>query len=512
MSARFDQSIPVPRQPGGGLPDLRWPLGLTLAAAIALLLPIPGAPPLLAGFVGLVVVVALFARSWLIALLPVLAVLSYHFLAFQAAGVNVYGFRLVIMILALFSTPLTSGGGWWFNPLARNAILFLVFWLLWGLLSLFWSSDVGGGMGDAITIVFAIGLLLTLLNLDAQRSRHLDKLRFGWLLALVTAAACAFLEITLGRELPSDPSGEVASAAAVSLSGDTVIGSIGALFDNSNMFGGFLLLTVPFVLWAVERARGPAKLMLLGLLGVVPVLILYSASRLALFGLTAEVLFYALVLYRRWYVLLLVALAGLGALSYGSLMVEDLRIAKKLEHVEAGGDRSMAHRVALTLNGLWMVYDTAGRGIGAAAFEEEIAGDVPVELPIRYLSHWTAHNFWVEVISEYGVLVFAAFMALLGWIWRLGWRAQRSPGPDPRDVARAQLGRAILVGLVGYLFFGVAGGSVIPQPVHWMYLASLVVMAASLVDPRERRAAAGPGRPAPEPRPRDVAQPARASS
>jgi teichuronic acid biosynthesis protein TuaE len=486
MSVRFDQPVSLQRSPGGRLPDLRWPIGLAVAGALPFLLPLTS-PVGFAVFAGVVGVTGLFARHWLIAMLPLLAVLGLHFLPLQAMGVNVFGFRLLIMLLAAFSTPLTTSGGWWFNRVARAGILVLLFWLSWGLLSLFWTANVRGGLNDVVIIVFGLGLLLSLLSLDAHRRRHLDKLRFGWLLALVAAGASAAIEIVTGRELTSDPAFQVAQAGA-SLDADTMIGAVQALFDNSNMFGGFLLLTMPFVLWSIERAKGPTKLFHLGLLLMVGALVLFSASRLALVGLVIQLAFYALVLQRRWYMPLLVAVAGLAAVSYGSLVVEsDLKVAQKLEDAESG-DRSIASRVALTLNGLWMTYRTAGRGIGAAAFEEEITGDVPFEVVIDPTKSWNAHNFWVEVMSEYGVLTFAALVALLVWIGRLGWQARHSRG----DPERQRVGGALLVGLMGYLFFGVTGGSIISQPASWMFLATLVVMAASLADRRPAAARAAP--------------------
>jgi teichuronic acid biosynthesis protein TuaE len=346
--------------------------------------------------------------------------------------------------------------------------------------SLFWSAEPGAGLNDVITIVFGLGLLLVLLSLGAHKATRLDKLRFGWLLALVAAAASAFLEIATGRRLPGDPFMRGFAKVPVSFDSGT-----GGVFDNSGMFGGFLLLTVPFVLWSFERAKGPAKLVHLGLLLMVGALVLYSASRLALAGMVVQLVIYALLVHRRWYMPLLVAVGGLAAVLYGSLLVEsDLKVAQKLEKAQ-GGDRSIEQRIALTLNGLWMTYETAGRGVGAAGFEDRIVGELPVKLPIEPGKAWNPHNFWVEVMSEYGVLTFGAMIALLAWIGRLGWQARHSRG----DQERRSVGGALLVGLVGYLFFGVAGGSPIPQSTHWMYLTSLVVMAAFLCDrPATRRA------------------------
>ena len=44
--------------------------------------------------------------------------------------------------------------------------------------------------------------------------------------------------------------------------------------------------------------------------------------------------------------------------------------------------------------------------------------------------------------------------------------------PARRVVGRSRRNAAITTRLVGYLFFSVAGGSVIPQPAHCVYLVS----------------------------------------
>lgn len=461
---------------------LVWVVGLITLVPVSSLLPIPGSPVFLAGFVGFCGLLILLARHWLIVVLSVLATLGPYFLPLAAAGVNVFGFRLLIMLLAPFSTPLTNRGAWWFNPVARFAAVLLAFWISWGLVSLTWTPDAQAGMVDIMTLVFAFGLLLVLYSLDAYKPEHLDKLRIGWVLALVAAGLSALLEIGRGYGLPTALDDAIVSSVSLEHSLDPAIRST---LGFSSDFGGFLLLTVPFVLWSIERATGPlGKLIYAAALAAIGVLVLYSASRMGLVGLVVQFLVYGLVLQRRWYVSLGLLAGGLAAAIIGLTLLEssNLRITEKLETVAATGssDRSMNHRGALTMNGLWMVYNTAGRGIGAAGFEKTIAGEVPFPLPIQRIKEWNAHNHWVEVLSEYGVLVFAAIIALLGWIGLIGWRAhRRSYGPDKEP---GRVGRAIVVGLIGYLFCGVASGSIISKPTHWMYFATLVAMAAFLVE------------------------------
>ena len=122
---------------------LRWPIGLAIAGLTPFFLPIPEtSPATLAAFAVVMLSLVVLARSWLIAALPVLATIGPHCLPIAAFGVSIFGFRLLLMLLAVFSTPLSTRAKWWFNPVARWAIFFGAFWLLYALLSLFWAPNL----------------------------------------------------------------------------------------------------------------------------------------------------------------------------------------------------------------------------------------------------------------------------------------------------------------------------------------------------------------------------------
>jgi teichuronic acid biosynthesis protein TuaE len=469
--------------------SLQWPIGLLVAGLIPFLLPIETSPATLAAFALVILGLVVLARSWLIAALPVLATIGPHCLPIAAFGVSIFGFRLLLMLVAVFSTPLTTRAKWWYNPVARWAIFFGAFWLLYALLSLFWAPNLGRGLGEVVIIVFGFALILALLSLEAYRPDNLDKLRFGWLIAFLLAAVVAWIEILTDQHLPT-PRAE----HNIDYFADSKI--VSTLSHTSN-FGGFLLLVIPFLMWSMEQTKGVAKLAYITLIGAVGHLMFYTASRMGLLGLIAQLVVYVTILNRRWYAVLLLALGGLVAFGYWSYVAShgEFAMARKLSNVyETGTDTSMDHRVALTLNGLYMVYKTAGRGVGAAGFEENISGeDLLVPLPIlRFGARWNAHNFWIEILSQYGVLPFSAFVALLGWAGLLGWRGQRRPG----DLGPV-VGRSLLVALVGYVFYGAAGGTPMEQPTHWMFLGSIIVLAAFLHDELGSKPAAQASMPPP---------------
>jgi FtsH-binding integral membrane protein len=92
--------------------SLRWPIGLAIAGLTPFFLPIPASPVTFAAFAVVMLSLVLLARSWLIAALPVVATIGPHCLPVAAFGVSIFGFRLLLMLLAIFSTPLSTRAKW----------------------------------------------------------------------------------------------------------------------------------------------------------------------------------------------------------------------------------------------------------------------------------------------------------------------------------------------------------------------------------------------------------------
>ena len=412
-------------------------------------------------------------------LLPVLAALGPYALPLNIAGINLFAFRILILLMAAFSTPLTSTSGWWFNKLARWTMLLGVLWLLCGMVSLLWTPRLSEGMADIVSIGFGFALLLVLLNLRAHESQNLHLLRIGWIVAFLATAAVAVWELATGQHLDSSMYED-----SPHYFDGTVVQSTLA---RPEQYGQFLLVATPFLLWSFYEAKGPMKLIYAGFVAAAGVLMLFTASRLSFIGLAAELLFLVFVFDRRWYVMLLgLVVATLGYVWWThAFLSSDLRIADKFTSALSDeGDGSIKTRIALTLNGLWMVYDTGGRGVGAAGFPHTIANaDVPFRLERPKPEGRLAHNLWVQIASEYGILPAIGLIALLLLIAKVALEATNRKSPGRSREVRV-LGMITLVGLVGYLFYGVVTGDPLRHSVHWMFFASLVIMAAHLYKAR----------------------------
>ena len=105
------------------------------------------------------------------------------------------------------------------------------------------------------------------------------------------------------------------------------------------------------------------------------------------------------------------------------------------------------------------------------------------------------HNGFVEFLAEYGILVCAAFVALLLLLtWRLlaprrDERSNGAPAGLDRDGARA----ALAVYLVAFTQAGVVVASSVPWAIWWLLLASAAAT-GWWVGPPRRRSRPTPGR------------------
>ncbi len=196
----------------------------------------------------------------------------------------------------------------------------------------------------------------------------------------------------------------------------TRTGGIGLLGDPNDL-ALTLLTTMPFVLLAALRTVGAARVAFGAMFGLSLVAVLFTQSRGGLLGLVAGMA----VLFRHrvrnkavWVALGVVAIVGLAAVSGVT------------ERAAGGGlDESASNRLDAWKAGFRMFLDHPVAGIGIECF--------PQMYP-SYATEWfwrtvTAHNTWVQVLAETGVLGIVPF-AMLIWLTVLAaWKMERAAGP-----------------------------------------------------------------------------------
>jgi O-antigen ligase len=224
-------------------------------------------------------------------------------------------------------------------------------------------------------------------------------------------------------------------------------------FVNRNFFAEFAVCTLPFSALLLARARQSAAAALIAAsIGFVIVAIMMTGTRAALATMWLQLAVVLPFIAWRWRrsfafhqwsrataaVVLLVlvgVVAGLGAIPTGDAkIVEEARGVTALERgfgrtaSISPRDPSLGIREIMWRATLRMIPAHPFAGVGAGAWENEIPlyEDAGSQLETDYY----AHNEYLQLLAEYGLVGWAFLVALFGWIVAAAWRTLTSRGPE----------------------------------------------------------------------------------
>lgn len=407
-----------------------------------------------------------------LSLLVTSAALGSYLLQFNFAGINLYAFRILI-ILAVFLALGAKQGTLvlpWSLPV-KFYILLACLWVVWSISSLFWTPSQTDGLKEVIAIAFGLAVGVVFLFLGAYTPQGLDALRRGWLWAYFLTGLVALWERLSGHHLPS---AYVQNAAEYVLQRVLI-----STFGNPNNYSTFAVLSFPFLLWSFRLSKELLqRILCLVLLLSVALVLAETGSRLALIAYILQLVLWltfsrdfqgkAIIIVVCGLVL---SVLGMGIANRGQYVLWKKFSQLPMELGVAGG--SISRRVNLALNGLWLMYASYGLGTGAGSYEY-IVRSGQAKFPT-----WDAvnpHHLWIEVFSQYGVWVGMAFG--LWWFFSVVIliRARRVVSVS-KGAMRAAI-EATLLGSIGYILVVAVPSSFLPLPVNWVFTAT--VLAVSL--------------------------------
>lgn len=412
-------------------------------------------------------------RQAVVTALPVTAALGPYLFPLPLGPVTLFAYRTLVVVAAAVSVVLFARWSWWRVPIARTYALLGGAWLFWAVLNAFRAPALDHAALEvaALGSGFVTGILL--LQLRAYSRGSLTALRRGWVLAFLATAAVATWELTTGQHLPSSAVERVGEEA---LRGITL-----STFGNPNNYAAFLLLAAPFLVWSHASSRRRwARVFYAACMLSLPALLFLTASRVALLGLVAELgTLWFLSRRYRGRILVYVGLLGVaGLLAFRLVGVEPrmlMELSALIGGVGEGG--SIARRWNLLLSGLWLLAASWGLGVGPGGFVVLLRrGAVPFDTG----GLADPHNFWIEVLSQYGLPVFICFVAWITYLAVQVWRKLGRSVADPEELGTRRVAETVLVGLAGYFFAAVANSSYMMQSTNWMFWASILVMAVYL--------------------------------
>jgi len=350
-------------------------------------------------------------------------------------------------------------------------------------------AAVGVPISNEVTISLSgLAILLGVASVRAN-SRTFNVFIVGWTFAYLLAGAAAIMERFLGYVAPNN--------YLLSVGYDVETVGVASFFGNPNGFGFFLVATgavfMPFVLTA-KNMKVRALYFALQLSTLYFMLETYSRTGFTLLAIIILLTLWKL-LYKRDLLRFLVILGVLivvivQLLSPGGVgFFNDLRDNTFFSTAE---DDSFIVRFNLILNGLLFLGENPLIGIGPGMYEVNMqtqrdlypAGDMI-----------NPHNGFIEILSQYGLVVFALYVI---WLFRSFVSARNLMRLAETNRERNYVLGLTQVVLIALLpFTATMHSTFLGAPAAWLYLCAIVVLgrmatssAAEVDNPRP----VGPGR------------------
>jgi len=312
--------------------------------------------------------------------------------------------------------------------------LFAAF-LAWALLSTAWAEDSGAALSDISR--YAPNFLLFLIVFSAVRTRRQAAWVVGGLIA--GAAVAAFYGLIVPPE-PTVDAFRIESAAG-----------------NSNVLAAVAIAGLVLSLGAALALRGAplARFGLVGVAGLCLVASLLTGSRSGVIALGA-VLLASILVGGRWRggAALAAIVVAVAATAFVAVYAPP-EVRERITQTSPGEVSSEEGRVTIWQVGWRMVEDQPLRGIGVGNYA---GSSIDYVLEPGLLTRTdqiidtpkVAHNIYLHVLAELGIVGLALFVAILAFCLRCAYRAARrfaAMGDERMEV----LSRAVLIAMIGVL-------------------------------------------------------------
>lgn len=392
--------------------------------------------------------------------------------------------QLVFGLLALGSLPALRRTRWWRDP---APVLLVVFWaVFWALSSRALAVAPNWRLGRRELLGLAVCTFVSLAAVALSRGSRLglQAFRWGWVVALLLTGGIGVWEVFSGRHLwtPQWSPWRFGDGSVIS-----------STFINPNNFSDALvgMLAGVVALWARAGSRRVLRAVLALLAVFAATLMVFTESRGGLVGLAliaglevvrrrrlmtgARPLREVLADHRQ---MLTAAAVGVLAVIAATFLVPALAARNPLRATIAlmftdEQSRSDLLRIRLIKFAFGYLRDSGWTGSGAGSFEPLFWND-----PARgALPATNLHNSFVELLTQYGVLVFAPYLALLlvlvATLFRRGIRSVTSAVEREQLLIRNELAGH----LMAFTLLGTTASSALEIPFWWLSLANAAALA-----------------------------------
>ncbi|MCX6833657.1 MAG: O-antigen ligase family protein, partial [candidate division Zixibacteria bacterium] len=345
----------------------------------------------------------------------------------------------------------------------KHYLLFALIWLGYATLSLVWAGDRLAAMREIVFLFMGVSLILLVVfyfNDIKDLTRFFDL----WILVLAAMICVGLWEYATGSHL-------IVSTLAHA---ERITRAPTAVFGNQNDYATYLVLSIPFLISFVRYSRQYHK-RLLGVAMLIASIFLLVAtlSRANYIAIAAGAAFWFFFLLRaRGKIKTSVVICLFVLLAFAAAQGTMVRtIGNQLQTVTAELSQhtelnSIQVRLNLARNCLGFLVDSGGFGVGAGNTEYHMENFQVYDTG----GIVNAHNWWLEILTNYGLFIFAGYMLFYLGILISLLRVSRTL----KDHREKMLCEALLVATVVFPIAAFSSSTIMAQQTPWLFFAFLL--------------------------------------
>ena len=370
---------------------------------------------------------------------------------------NLGGALQPIRLIGLFSLPFVLTFIYNNKLRFRNILCFFILCFFYSLVSLFWTSDINEAFKEFFYYSTHISLFFLLVYLSFNANQPYRSIIKGWLIAFLFSAIIAVCEILFDIHLPMN----IYESDLLLNSGGTVMQKqyASVTFGNYNGYVTFLCCVLPF-LFAYILSAVKVRCLLYGWLSfmLMAYILLINASRGGLLSLLICFLIFLFffkrtnIKYKKIIFFILISFICCTIYVYSDILL--LQIVSRFVESEAiVSDSSRTELIEFAFS-LFLNSYFCGTGIGSiqASLETLTSG---ITLP---------HNLFIEILVQYGLVIFFCFLSFLYFIFL-----------NIRKAKDLVIRYVLCAALCSLPAMAVINSSYLLFPVIWIYFSSLFV-------------------------------------
>lgn len=316
----------------------------------------------------------------------------------------------------------------------------------------------------ALSLFLSEGLLLYIVVVNVIRTREMLR----WVIWALILAGALMGSISIWQELTHSYGNNFGGLAQVNevgfkvgedLAGKVIRPRLAGPIGEQNRYAQTLVVLLPLAVLGLWDERRPAGRILAGLCAaLILAAILLTFSRGAAVAVAGLFVVMVALGYMRLRQLVLVTALVIGLIAVVApqylIRLDSLTgIGGLIGTTNRDPDGAIVGRATSNLAALNAFLDHPIVGVGPGQYFRQYSQEYGNELGLRHFDNQRrAHNLYLEIAADLGILGFSAFMAIIAATLYPLWTVTRRLAAKRPDLAN--LGGAFLLSILGYLFTG----------------------------------------------------------